>query len=390
MRKLTLLSNGYGEDSIGALLAQAWRHEFPHDRLQAYPSVDRGLAYERAGIAVLGPRRAMPSGGLLMHSLPLFWADMRAGFLPMTLRQLRDLRKLETDVLIVIGDIYALLLSSLIRTRRRYYVQPLISAYHREGAKRRAHRLFMEEYTGLERSLIQRLVTHMYVRDEPTASYLQQRGIDKVSALSNPMLDALSEPVPLELPLESPVVALLPGTRRYAAKALLMMLQALTQLPESTGVVAWAGSALPESLPVDWVWVSAPDASGVRGFYQQGTQRVYLLEGRFAAVLSAADLALGTAGTANEQAASLGLPVVTFPVPPDYSPAFLENQKRLLAEALTVALPTPRAIAQALKALLDDKAKYQQAAKMGRQRMGPPGGAVAIVEDIARREGLIS
>ena len=330
-----------------------------------------------------GPRQAMPSGGLLFHHPALLWGDVRAGFAGMTVRQVGALRRLETDLLIVVGDVYALLLSTLVRTHMRYYIQPLVSVYHQGG--RGLNRRFMEMFTGLERTLIRRTVAHTYVRDEPTALHLKKTGLKNVSALGNPMLDMLEPKRALDIPLSSPVVALLPGTRAYAEESLRSMLAALSGWPEATGLVAWARGALPR---VEGWGLESYEEDELVNIYRRGAQCVYVLRNRFADVLHAADLALGTAGTANEQAAALGLPVVAFPVPPLYTQGFLKNQKRLLSNALTLSEPKPDALAAALKELWHDRERYERAARGGHERMGRPGGTQAIITDILRREGL--
>lgn len=376
--RVTLLSNGHGEDVVGSLLAGALLTLEPTLTVQVFPTVGTGAAYEPLGVPILGPRRTLPSGGLMLHSARAFREDLRAGFLPMTGAQLRDLRRLETDVLVVVGDLYALLLSNLVRTRGRFYVQTLVSSRHREkgGRPGRGHlnRYFMERFSLPERLLMRRSVRHSYVRDLPTAALLTRAGL-AVSALGNPMLDALGPGAPLNVPLTRPVVALLPGTRAYREAALETMLAALARLPEATGLVAWTG---PEP---DGCWEPvAPET------WRCGPH--YLLRGRFASVLHAADLALSTAGTASEQAAALGCPVVAFPVPPSYTGAFLANQRRLLGEALMPAPAEPGALAAALGRLWRDPVRYDAAAAAGRARMGPTGGAAAIAHDILRRSSV--
>lgn len=369
-----LLSNGHGEDVVGTLLAKhLWQLE-PTLTLEAFPTVGLGHAYARAGVPLLGPRRELPSGGLLLHSAGAFWADLRAGFLTLTRRQLSALRRLETDVLITIGDLYALLLGNLVRTKRRFYVQTLVSSYHsgEHAPLGRPNRYFMERFSLPERRLMRRNV-HTYVRDEPTAASLARAGL-AVSALGNPMLDALEPGAPLGLPLTAPVVALLPGTRRYKEAALEVMVAALAALPEATGVVAWTEAAPPNDL---WKPVS-------EGIWRRA-DRVWLVSDRFSDVLAAADLVLSTAGTASEQAAALGLPVVAFPVAPLYTGAFLANQQRLLGAALTLCQAEPRAVAAALRALWSNHESYRAASDMGRVRMGKRGGAAATAADILAR-----
>lgn len=387
--RVTFLSNGYGEDAIGSRLAAEVMQQTEID-VRAYPTVDRGDAY--GGVCeILGQRQVMPSGGLMLHSWDMFVADIRAGFLSMTLRQLRDLVRLKTDALVVVGDAYALLLSSLVRCRTRFYVQPLVSAYHQPPAGSRANRLTMEQFTGFERWLIRRLVTQMYVRDAFTAETLQVRGLTQVQFLGNPMVDKLEPPQPFSRDVllsnttpDAPIVALLPGTRRYAHTTLHVMLEALRHYPESVGLLAWAAADRPQV--TGWRWQTfEPNAAltdNLLGVLECDSQQVFVYRRRFADILHAADVALGTAGTAHEQAAARGVPVVSFPMPPHYTPAFLANQQRLLADALVVVAAEPEEVARALQSLWQDDAARQQAATIGRTRMGEPGGTRAIVADM--------
>ncbi len=394
--RATLLSNGHGEDAVGVQLARAFRAHAPGLELQAFPTVGQGQAYEALELPILGPRREMPSGGFMMHTASAFWADMRAGFLPMTAAQLRALRRLETDLLVVIGDVYALLLGTLVQTSARFYVQTLVSAHQK--TRSRPNRYFMERISAPERFLMRRTVRHSYLRDVPTAESLQRYGLG-VSAPGNPMLDALGyEGLPLTLPPHRPVVALLPGTRSHRDEALVTMLRTLSSWPEALGLIAWTGAALP--VVPGWRWLeSGPDLwTGVETDIRKDTgagrepvpsghaaSRIYLFKNRFAAVLHAAQLVLGTAGTAHEQAAALGLPIVTFPLPPIYSRPFIQNQKRLLGEAVSVSERDPAALLQTLRRLYEDPSLYERAARVGRARMGQAGGSAAIVRDILGR-----
>ncbi len=394
MARVLFLSNGYGEDVIGSKLARELLRQRPNLTLQAYPTVDQGRAYE--GICtILGPRQVMPSGGLLLHSLDMFVKDIRAGFLRMTLQQLRDLKRLEADLLVVVGDVYALSLSLLINARTRVYVQPLVSAYHQGGQQTNLNRLTMEQFTGLERYLIRTKVSQMYVRDALTAQILKADGIKHVQFLGNPMVDGLDAEMPLDPSQlrkltyqpssDGPIIALLPGTREYAVASLEMMLAALEHIPNAVGLIAWAGRQLPQ-LP-GWHYANdhgddRTDVTHNLTVLQRGTQRVLLYQARFNDVLAAADVVLGTAGTAHEQAASLGIPVVSFALPPHYTPAFLANQRRLLADALTISDANPEELARALNTLWHDSHAHARAANIGKVRMGQPGGSRAIASDI--------
>ncbi|MDZ7704783.1 MAG: hypothetical protein U5L04_09910 [Trueperaceae bacterium] len=136
--RITLLSNGHGEDVVGARLLRAFTERATDVTLQAYPTVDRGDAYESLGVPILGPRRVMPSGGLLFHHPALFWRDVRAGFVGMTGRQLRDLRRLDTDILVVVGDVSSrCALRVRFAARRRRICRLLAVGLSRTAAARR-------------------------------------------------------------------------------------------------------------------------------------------------------------------------------------------------------------------------------------------------------------
>lgn len=379
--RVAILSNGHGEDAVGALLAARLLELRPELTIVALPLVGAGNAYARLGLPVLGPRRELPSGGLLLHDWRLLKADLRAGFLPLTLAQLRQARRLESELLVVVGDLYALAVSGLARAGVRAQVQTLVSVHHaRAGGLRQRRRFFMEHLSGLERALMRHLTRRVYARDADTAAYLRARGVRGARALGNPMLDGIKGATMAEHLTASLCVALLPGTRRYAQEALALMLAALARLPQATGLVAWAPEAPPAPVP-GWALGLEHDPDRC-GRYRRGGQEVFVYRNRFADVLHSAQLVLGTAGTANEQAAALGKPVVTFPLPPFYGEAFILNQQRLLSEALTVAPAQPEAIAGALERLWLEPQRYQRAAAAGRARMGPPGGARAIAADL--------
>lgn len=359
----------------------------PHLRLSAFPIVGTGGAYAEAGVDMWGPRRALPSGGLLMHSLPLLLADLRQGFVGLTLSQLRFLAGQRTNALVVVGDVYAQLLASTVRARSRFVIQTLVSAHHSEGLAFSApNRLFMERITAPERLLMRYRADRVYVRDAVTELALREAGLAHVAYLGNPIAD-----MPTGAPLEAlsrwrRVVALLPGSRSYAPKALQLMLSGLERIRAAPflGALAWSGGDLP-AVPG---WQRSEPRSSDRGLIAEllsGEARVLVYHDRFADILRSSRLVLGTSGTANEQAVALGRPVVAFPVPPHYSKAFLANQKRLLGPALKVVSSQPGDIAAAVAEWLDDPATAERAGIQGKARVGGPGGSAAIAEDVLGR-----
>lgn len=381
---MLFVSNGHGEDVVGARVASALLRIRPELRVAAFPLVGIGAPYRSAGIECLGPRRALPSGGLLLHSLPLLIGDLRAGFLRLTASQLGFLARQRPDMLVVVGDVYAQLLSGLVRAPGRFVIQTLVSAHHAEGlAFSIPTRVFMERITWIERMLMRFRASRVYVRDPVTEAVLRDAGLAHAVSLGNPIADELDGSPPHGLAGHQRVVAMLPGSRGYAREALALMLAAMERLPGETplGAVAWSGGELGATSG----WRLSPPEPGDRGLIavlSKGELRALVYRDRFADVLQAARLVMGTSGTANEQAVAVGRPVVAFPVPPYYSSAFLANQKRLLGPALTVTSADPVAIAEAAQRWLDDPAMAERAGRQGRARIGGPGGSSAIAADM--------
>jgi uncharacterized protein (TIGR03492 family) len=134
------------------------------------------------------------------------------------------------------------------------------------------------------------------------------------------------------------------------------------------------------SLP-QWNIAATGQGSGITHVLSRGQTSVYLSQGAFKTLLSQAKLALSTSGTAAEQAASFGIPVLGFPTSgPQYTPRFAEAQQRLLGEALTLTAPQPEALARGIEQLMQAEA-YARASQAGRG-LGQSGGSRRIAEDI--------
>lgn len=372
---MLLISNGHGEDVVGARLAQALRDRRDDLHLLAMPVVGPGTAYREGPAIRIGPLQSMPSGGTTLHTLSGALRDLRAGLLGMTLAQVRDLRAVRADALVSVGDVFVQALGLLPRVRARYSVQTLVSARMASGAVR-GLAVFRQRFTPLERLLVRRAYRRVYLRDDDSAAWLRARGVPQAVALGNPMMDGLDQ-APLALPSRGARILALPGSRASAASCLAAMAEALGRLHQAEVVIAWTAAEDP-ALPG---WRAAPTPVGDRA-WQRGGVRLHLVRGRFAAALAWAESALGATGTAQEQAAGRGVPVVSFPCGAAGAAGFLANQRRLLGEALQIAPPDPEAIAAALAGLHADPHERERRGAIGRERMGAAGGSRRIVADL--------
>lgn len=381
-----ILSNGHGEDVIGAALGKALRKLGLE--VKALPLVGKGMAYEQAGFEVLGPRRVMPSGGFVYADPRALWNDLRSGWLASTAAQWRALRRVNppSRATLAVGDWYALAVASLLGSRPLFQYQPAISvrAWQRQGLP------WAQPFGPLERFLMRRAHV-VYPREAEAAAWLRQHGVCNVRYLGNPMLDAVEGAAPLPVP--PPYLLLLPGSRSDAYFSLPLMMEACRHL-RSTGltpVVAWAGLPLAGLRVPGWEHVPGGSSAGVIASFRHpdGTS-VHLTAGAFKTALLGSRLALSTSGTAAEQAAGFGVPLVGFPTQgPQYTPDFARRQQRLLGDALVLTQAEPRSIARAACKLLEPGA-YAQAQQAGRAAMGEPGAAWRIAEDIGRVLALLN
>ncbi|EYB68684.1 hypothetical protein DEIPH_ctg017orf0010 [Deinococcus phoenicis] len=385
-RPALLLSNGTAEDLIGARLLGHL-----NAAARVLPLVGAGRVY--AGLPEVrrvGTALDLPSGGFPFGSLENLRADLRAGLVPASLGQWRDAVRAArgAGAVVVVGDAYALMIGSVAARRAGLplvHVQPLLSAHYLEGlggagALRELNALGANLPMPYELRLA-RAARAVFVRDAATARYYAARGVPARWAGSFAM-DVLPPPERDLAGLTGGrrVLALLPGSREDHRESLPLMLGAAAHVPEVAAVVAWPHGWEAVTLPGGWTLEVLDEQAA---WAQGGGARVALLRGAFGAVARAADVAVGTAGTANEQLAGLGVPVVAFPTGgPQFTPGFARRQARLLGAALAVVAPDPQGIAAEVRALLRDGARRARAAQAGLTRVGPAGALPVIAAEV--------
>ncbi len=382
--RVLLVSNGAGEDAIAAEVA---RRVVGLD-LEALPLVGQGVAYR--GVApVVGPRRTMPSGGLIPEALGNLFRDLAGGLAGLVLRQVAWLRRVRREyrLFVAVGDLWPVVLVGLGGLRPILFVGTAKSDHH-------------HAYSGLEALVLRAFGVLALVRDEPTAEHLRRRGV-QAAWVGNAMMDGL-EPTGADLGVapDEVCLALLPGSREGTYTALPRMLQAYTLLAEGQTPTPRALVGLAPSVDLERLGMSCPGWTMAPTGRQVGAVAelrgpappVMLVRGAFADVLHSSVVAFGLAGTANEQAAGLGLPVVAFePGGESRLGWYRGRQKGLLGEALSVVEDDPAEVAVELRRLLEDPAERARRGAVGRERLGPPGGAAGmarVMERMARGERL--
>jgi uncharacterized protein (TIGR03492 family) len=371
MRRILFVSNGHGEAAIVARIAAELEALAPQALgLDHFPLVGMGAG---GPAALIGPRRAMPSGGLVaMGNVGAIARDLRAGFAALLARQLAFLLSLRAryDVVLAVGDAYVLALSLLVRARTIFV-----------GT---AKSVYVAPYGPFERVLLRR-AARTFVRDEPTAARLRAQGVDAL-APGNVIVDLVGPAESLGPPRSW--LGILPGSREEAyvdGLHLARVVRALGGL--QTGVRA-ALSVAPTLEPGRFAQLLAADGwdvaggSGERPFTAAAPNATIVAwSGGLGALLGASALVLGQAGTANEQAAALGIPVIALGgADGGREDWYRMRQRRLLGEALAIVPRDPPRAAAELLALLGDPVRLERMRLAGPERMGPPGGAAAIAQ----------
>lgn len=379
MKRLLVVSNGAGEDAIAAKVLR----ELPlplRSRTVCCPLVGAGHAYH-SEFELCGPRVLPPSEGLFRESWLLAAKDLAAGVLAGHFRQLKFLKRIRDEVglVVAVGDLFPVLWAGLSRCRPILFVGTAKSVYH-------------HPYSALERALLRRFANLSVVRDNPTAEALRGQGLN-AEWLGNAMMDEV-QPEGLELPFTAgaPVITIFPGSRSLAPGVLAYQLQVVERVSGTHAEVEFAVAMAPGTSVAALCGVAEEAGWSVslgrfdyhRGILEKGKCRVHLLIGVLGDLLHRSVLALGQAGTANEQAAGAGVPVVAYDPKGDRGLRwYRKRQKGLLGDAVAVVKQEVSAIAGELQFLLDNRQERERRAQVGQERMGPSGGGERMAAAVA-------
>ncbi|HME82411.1 MAG TPA: lipid-A-disaccharide synthase-related protein [Candidatus Eremiobacteraceae bacterium] len=380
-----LVSNGYGEMAIAGYLASAIAARAPEAIIEHFPMVGGAAAADAdaAPARVVGPAARMPSGGLIAYwNVRNLVRDVGAGLLSLTARQFSFLRRQGSrDAIVAVGDVYCAAACLVFARRPTVFVATAKSEY-------------VASHSGLERAVARR-ARIVFARDAATAVALAADGVPARYA-GNLMMDGVRVTgVDLREPPNSVNVAVLPGSRDDApanAAAAIRRLVLVAHALAPASVHAFISLApgmdraplLAACAGAGAVLTPTGAQSGVIASGAAGPLTIGVISGAFGDMLSRSVMALGQAGTANEQAAGLGLPVIASS--PGGDPArvgwYRMRQQRLLGDALLVLPDEDHAFARGVVSLLGDTSRMRAMGETGRARMGGPGGADAVAQAV--------
>ncbi len=385
MRRVSILiiSNGHGEDLMGAVLANVLHEMIPAALIRAFPVVGVGKNYCTYNIPIVGIHKKVPSEGLTMRSVKTLWQDIMEGLIILSLKQFRSLSLLKKtiDLAVVIGDSYALFMANRSVRKPLVFVPTAKSDY-------------IKKHSLVEIQQMRKHCVLVFPRDVFTTAHLRKAGVP-VQYIGNLMMDSLDITgrdfgVP-----HGKMIGILPGSRDESYTNLVHLAQAAeclqTMLSEPRFLVAMAPNLSLEHFvhsleEAGWRFFPTRPREiehGVIARFQKGPCVLYFIKDRFGDLLSQSTICLGMAGTANEQAVGLGKPVISFAGDgPGFNDVFLRKQKCLLGDALVRVERKPEKMAAAAKQILLDTSLYEKLSIAGRERMGGRGAARRMAESI--------
>ncbi|MDI6795597.1 MAG: lipid-A-disaccharide synthase-related protein [Desulfatibacillaceae bacterium] len=383
--RILVVSNGHGEDLMACSILDRFYKLCPNCCVTAWPMVGSGSQYALRGIETIGPSSRLPSQGFGTLDARLFARDIAAGWIGLHIAQAQAARGLagRYDVALAVGDVEVMAACVLARLPF-FFVGCAKSVYYRRG------------YTALEKYLLKKYALLSFARDEPTAIWMKKQGM-ACRFEGTPCMDNL-EPTGRfpHIRKGSPVLALLPGSRKGLAantRTLFEVLSLAQELggfdPPLTGLLAavqeWdLERFLSGGLPQGWQELEAQQEKGLcKAFVHKNRARILVYKDRFADILNACQMAVGLAGTANEQAVGLGKPLVTFPAKGPMGKNYVKMKMELFGQSAVATKACPKAAAMAVVDILKNPQKQAAMGMEGKTRMGGPGASAAIAKTLA-------
>ncbi len=337
--RILILSNGHGEDLSGALVGKALQKL--GQEVEALPLVGYGYSYLSAGIKTHGKTKQFSTGGLGYTTFSGRLTEFLQGQLLYLFGRFFHLFSIARnyDLLIVIGDVVPVLAAWLTRLPVVTYLVAYSSHY--EGKLRLPW--------PCANCLSSQRFLKIFTRDQLTADDLRMQLLSDVDFLGNPFMDPVLAPQPA-LPKCHLRLGLLPGSRRPELdENLLLILRVIECLPlakmeridisfDIALVPALDDLALRKLVAFQGWDVRDSDERGSCVQLVRNHSRVNVHRDSFVQVLQSSDVLLSMAGTATEQAAGLGKPVLQLPgYGPQFTASFAEAQRRLLGPTIFCA-----------------------------------------------------
>ena len=299
--KIAILSNGYGEDAIAANLAIQLKKQYPSATILVCPLVGNGHHYDIKGFVPMLQNPSFPSGGFI-RTLSDLLKDIFSGLISHIIRQVFILKKicLDVDFAICCGDVFCLVMGRF-ATKSIYFLPTAKSD------------TFMS-HSWIEKRIISKCSLLSFPRDNITTKAFDQ-DLLPAKFLGNPMMDNLITNTQIvSAKSDQTIIGILPGSRQEAVKNLQFILEVCKRLAEKENCIFLCAVSKNFSfsdleLSLQWSQQSHPYGC-LATDHKSGISVLFTYE--FLAVINQSSLVIGLAGTANEQACFLNVPVVCF------------------------------------------------------------------------------
>jgi uncharacterized protein (TIGR03492 family) len=381
MRKplILFLSNCYGEDRSAALIAKEIKKIKPNVQVAGAPLLSEGEEYLKRGIPVITSSRVSPSGGFPLESLSGLMRDILSGYAVPT-KYITDLKKVSDKInhIVIVGDVFLLVLGYLAFRKRPIFFAPTKSNYIKPHSK-------------LEEFLMRRIPIQILTHDEHTASTLRNKNIHAIF-LGNPAVDDIS-PTGIDFGIKGKrVIGILPGSRYEAYNNFLKILTVVdgvkrrsvsnSKRDEEIIFLCALASNIKENKIIDlskklgWFYFESNKFKGIC----KGNGKI-LFSYLFADVIANSECVIGLAGTANEQAAAMGKPIVSFVgTGSQTTKRRIKKQEKLLGGCLKFITDYPDSVISEVLLLLKDKKLKEERGRIGISRIGKSGGKKKIAQ----------
>lgn len=379
---ILFISNGYGEDTIASTIIKGINEYNPDICIKALPLVGEGRAYKNTDAEIVGPRRLMPSGGMIPGNIMNLVRDFIQGLGRLTIDQITTIRAIKpaTFLTLAVGDIYPVIMAHYFSKKPVVMIGTAKSNY-------------FYHYNNIERAIIRSACSMVFTRDEITAENLRSFGI-AAKWFGNVMMDSLDVTgADFGLVKDLPCIGILPGSRSEAFKDIVVIMEAVEELWRLLDKKVSFVMAVPDSIDVsllaESIECSGWKMTGKNGTIESGGMidnfvkddiRVSVTNGLFGDVIHCSNIIIGQAGTGNEQAVGMGKPVVTFDSTGNVKMGwYRKRQKGLLGDSISVVPRNSKSIADEVGSLLNDSVRYEKMKNIGFERMGPPGATGKII-----------
>lgn len=381
-KKVLVLANGYAEEMMATLVMEKIRNiltkngTYDHYELLGGSLVSSGKWYRNADFSTFMNGGVTPSGGFPTRSWKGFFADLKAGAFWTPIRfmnKLKELSKDNTECIIAVGDF--ILMALAIPAIKKKNI-PLVFVPTAKSD-------YIESHFEIEKKYIKKYAQVVFPRDQLTADDLQMYGID--AKFEGNLIQDLLDDNSVEIAVEDPMVALLPGSREeaYGNFEKLLQIVELTQTKVHWAFVQ-AGSLNTEKFKNIFIennWVQNSENS-----WAKNNQQIFCYQGKdFDRIAKVCVSAISLAGTASEQIVGLGKPVLgILGTGPQSTDGRMEDNKKLLGNAFIYEKDFPQGVVDTIEKLLKNPQEREKIGQMGLERMGKRGATKKIADYIVK------